>query len=102
MTVQHNITAMIYDRKGRIVSMGKNSYIKTHPLQAKYARRVGLEEKVFLHAEVDALVRLKDWSKAHRIVITRYNKHGQPMLAKPCQVCQHAIKMAGIGYVEHT
>lgn len=82
--------------------MGKNSYVKTHPLQAKFAQEVGLDDKVFLHAEVDALVRLKDWSRAHKIVVTRINRHGKPLLAKPCKVCQHAIKLAGIRHVEHT
>lgn len=100
--VKHNITAIVYDRKGRIVSMGKNSYFKTHPLQAKYAQEVGLEEKIFLHAEVDALVKLKDWKRAHKIVITRFGKTGEPLLAKPCKVCEHAIRLAGIEHIEHT
>lgn len=102
MSTPQNITALIYDRKGRIISIGKNSYVKTHPLQAKFAQHVGLNDKIFLHAEVEALVKLKDWSKAHKIVITRYNKNGEPVLAKPCKVCQHAIKMANIQHVEHT
>lgn len=99
---KQNITAIIYDRKGRIISMGKNSYVKTHPLQAKFANQVGLHEKIFLHAEVDALVKLKDWKKAHKIVVTRFGNSGEPLLAKPCPVCQRAIEMAGINYIEHT
>lgn len=101
-TVRQNITAIIYDRKGRIISVGKNNYLKTHPLQAKLAQQVGLEDKIYLHAEVDALVRLKDWTKAHKIVVTRFGKTGEPLLAKPCPVCQRAIQMAGIEYIEHT
>jgi tRNA(Arg) A34 adenosine deaminase TadA len=99
---KQNITAIVYDRKGRIISMGKNSYVKTHPLQAKFANEVGLGEKIFLHAEIDALVRLKDWKKAHKIVVTRFGNSGEPLLAKPCPVCQRAIEMAGINYIEHT
>ena len=82
--------------------MGKNSYVKTHPLQAKFANQVGLEHKIYLHAEIDALVKLKDWSKAHKIVITRLGKTGEPLLAKPCPVCERALKMAGITEIEHT
>lgn len=100
--VKQNITAIVYDRKGRILSMGKNSYVKTHPLQARFAKEAGLENKIFLHAEVDALVKLKDWDKAHKIVVMRFNKHGKPLLAKPCPVCQRAIKSAGIAHIEHT
>ena len=99
---RQNVTALIYDRKGRIISMGKNSYVKTHPLQAKYANEVGLEHKIFLHAEIDALVRLKDWTRAHRMVITRIGKRGDELLAKPCPVCERAIKSAGITEIEHT
>lgn len=102
MGCKQNITALIYDRKGRLLAVGKNSYVKTHPLQAKFANQVGLEHKQFLHAEIAALVRLKDWSKAHRIVVTRYDKQGEPVLAKPCPVCQRAINQAGIQHIEHT
>ena len=47
---QQDVTAIIYDKRGRILSIGKNSYVKTHPLQARYATEVGLCEQVFLHA----------------------------------------------------
>ena len=101
-TVRQNLTAIIYDRKGRVISMGKNSYIKTHPLQAKLANEVGLRDKIFLHAEIDALVKLKNWDKAHKIVITRTGKNGDLLLAKPCPVCERAIKLAGIKEIQHT
>ena len=41
MTTKHKITAIIYDKKGRVLSIGQNSYIKTHPYQAKIAKQVG-------------------------------------------------------------
>lgn len=102
MNQKQNITAILYDKKGKILSIGKNSYIKTHPLQAKSAKAVGEDYKVFLHAEIDALVKAKNWDKAHKLVITRFTKDGNPALAKPCKICQHAIKIAGIKLVEHT
>lgn len=102
MGCKQNITALIYDKRGRLISIGKNSYVKTHPMQAKFANQVGLEHKQFLHAEIAALVRLKDWSKAHKIVVTRYGKNGEPVLAKPCPVCERAINQAGIKHIEHT
>ena len=100
--VKHELTAIIYDKRGRVLSIGQNSYIKTHPLQAKHAEKVGLPEKQYLHAEIHAIARCKDLTKAHRILITRFGKNGQPMLAKPCPVCQSAIRAAGIELVEHT
>lgn len=102
MSQPQNITALIYDKRGRLLSVGKNSYIKTHTLQAKLAAEVGLPHKQFLHAEVAALVRLKNWSKAHKIVVTRLDKQGNPVNAKPCKICQRAIQQAGIEIIEHT
>lgn len=102
MTTMQNITAFAYDRKGRILSIGRNSYVKTHPLQARAAKEVGEDYKIYLHAEVAALVKIKNWQKIDKLVVTRYNKNGEPMLAKPCRVCQRVIKIAGIGTVEHT
>lgn len=98
----HQVTALIYDRKGRVLSVGQNSYIKTHPLQAKHAQKTGMPEKMFLHAEIHAITRCRDLSKAHKIFVSRYNKNGEPVLAKPCPVCISAIRASGIKYVEHT
>lgn len=102
MSSEQNITAFIYDKRGRLLSAAKNSYIKTHPLQAKLAKEVSLPDKQFLHAEVAALVRLKDWKKAHSIFITRIGKNGEPLLAKPCPVCARAIQLAGIKNISFT
>lgn len=88
---RHNLTAIIYDKKGNILSIGKNNYVKTHPLQQKYAKRVGQDHRVFLHAEIHAIVKCRSLDKAHRILITRYNTKGQPLLAKPCKICETAI-----------
>ena len=99
---QQNITAIIYDRRGRILSIGKNSYIKTHTLQAKHAKKVGLPEKQFLHAEIHAITKCRDLSKAYRILVTRFDKDGKAMLAKPCPVCQSAIESVGIKVIEWT
>ena len=99
---QQTITAVIYDRRGHVLSIGQNSYVKTHPLQAKHANKVGLPEKTFLHAEVHAIVRCRDLSKAHKIVVTRFNRKGEAVNARPCPVCMSAIKAAGIRVIEHT
>lgn len=96
------MTAVIYDKRGRVLSVGKNSYIKTHPYQAKCARDVGLPDKQFLHAEIHAIVRCKQLHRAHRIVVMRFDSVGKPKNAKPCPVCESAIKAAGIKIVEHT
>ena len=102
MSKQHELTAIIYDKRGRILSIGKNSFIKTHPLQKKLAKKAGLPEKEFLHAEVSAIVKCADLSKAHTIKVFRFNLKGEPVLAKPCPICESAIKSAGIRHIFHT
>ena len=99
---RHYTTATIYDKRGRAIAKATNSYTKTHPLQVKLAKEHGRDEQIYLHAEIAALVKLKDWSKAYRIEVERYGKHGDPLLAKPCPICSAAIERAGIKVVEHT
>lgn len=100
--VRQNISAVIYDKKGRVLSIGYNSYIKTHPIQAHHANKVGMPEKQYLHAEIHAIVRCRDLDKAHRIFVSRWGNNGSPLLAKPCPICMSAIKSAGIEIIEHT
>ena len=102
MCKNQEITAVIYDRRGRVLSIGQNSYVKTHPMQARHAKKVGQEERIYLHAEVHAIVRCRTLRDAHRIFISRWNKKGEPLNAKPCPVCESAIHAAGIKVVEHT
>jgi tRNA(Arg) A34 adenosine deaminase TadA len=102
MTTKQQLTAVIYDRRNRVLSVGQNSYIKTHPFQALMAQRVGEPNKIYLHAEVHAITRCRDLTKAHKIRIFRYDRSGKPMLAKPCDICITAIEHAGIKVVEHT
>ena len=99
---RQELVATIYDKRGRVLSRGMNSYHKSHPMQHRFARAAGRPEAIFLHAEIHALTRLKDWSCAHRIVIERYGKGGVPLLAKPCEICERAIHEAGIEHIEYT
>lgn len=100
--VKQTLSAVIYDKRGRVLSVGFNSYIKTHPLQAAHAKKAGQPEKQYLHAEVHAIVRCRDLTKAYRIFVSRWDSNGKPCLAKPCPVCMSAIKAAGIEVIEHT
>lgn len=97
-----DITAIIYDKKGRVLSIGKNSYIKTHPMQARHANKVGRPEKIYLHAEMQAIIKCKQLDKAHKILVTRITKKGRYGNARPCPVCQSAIDEAGIKNIEWT
>jgi tRNA(Arg) A34 adenosine deaminase TadA len=102
MTKRYQITAIIYDKRGRVMSVGKNSYVKTHPLQAAHAKRAGEPHRVFLHAEIHAISLCRDLTKAHSMKIFRFLEDGSPALARPCVVCESAIRSSGIQIVDHT
>ena len=95
-----SITALAYDRKGKLLSVGRNSYVKTHPLQAHYAKVSNKPHAVFLHAEIAALVKAR--GKVYKMVVTRFNSKGQPVLARPCSICQLALKDYGVKEIQHT
>lgn len=102
MSSKQILTAVIYDKRGKVISVGQNSYVKTHPLQAMYAAKAGMPDRQFLHAEIHAIVKCRDLAKAHKIFVSRWDRRGRPALAKPCPVCMSAIEAAGIEIVEHT
>ena len=61
------VTAIIYDKHGRALSIGKNSYTKTHPIMLKHGIKVGRPQKIYLHAEVEAILKCRNLDKAYRI-----------------------------------
>ena len=101
MSQKYDIIAKCYDKKGRLLSVGTNSYQKTHPYQKHCALAVGHSFKEYLHAEICAILRAKD-QPIYKITVERYNKNGEPMLAKPCPICQYAINAHCITKVEYT
>lgn len=94
------VAAFLTDKQGNIISKGVNSYTKTHPMQAEYAEKSGHEEKIYLHAEIAALVKAK--KKPYAIYIARKFKNEEFALAKPCPVCSLALKEAGVKKVVYT
>ena len=99
--MKHSITAIAYTKSGRIISIGHNSYIKTHPLQASIASSVSLDKKIYLHAEIDAIIRAKG-TRIHKLFIFRLGKSNQFLNAAPCPICTKAIALYGIKKVIHT
>ena len=99
--MRYQITAILFDKKGRPLSIGKNSYTKTHPIMARESAKHGEPYKVFLHAEIDAIVRCKDMTKAHRIVVMRFDANGLPVNSKPCPICMGLLSTYNLR-IEHT
>ena len=87
-------------RRGKVVTSATNLERKSHPLQAKFAERVGLSEKIFLHAEISALVKCRE--ECDTIVVARVNSQNKLRNAKPCPICALALKEAGIDKVHYS
>ena len=88
--------------KNRVITHGVNQDTKSHPLQARLAEAVGLSEKIYLHAEISALVKCK--SEVDTIVVARLGGHNGNEIrnAKPCKICQLALEKAGIKHIYYT
>lgn len=97
---KYRLCAIAFDEKDNILSVGYNSYTKSHPLQASFAIKAGHHHKIYLHAEIAALVRAKQ--PVYRLVVVRINNDGHLRQARPCPVCQLAIEAAGVVKIEHS
>jgi len=88
--------------KNKPITQGVNQDTKSHPLQAKLAEMVGLHEKIYLHAEISALIKCK--SDADTIIVARLGGHNGDELrnAKPCPICSLALKEAGIEHIYYS
>jgi tRNA(Arg) A34 adenosine deaminase TadA len=99
--MKHRIRARVYDRKGTLIAEACNSYEKTHPIQAHFARLCGKPDSIFLHAEVAALLKC-GLRRPYSIHVERYKQDGRPGLAKPCIICETALKHWGVKEVRYT
>ena len=90
-TTKYVIIATAYDKRGRIIAQANNSYKKTHPLQAYFARLAGLPKKIYLHAEI-ACILAAQAQRIHTLHVIRRDKNGSFSSAKPCPICMLAIR----------
>lgn len=97
---KYTLLAKAYNRN-KLIAVGINDYKKSHPLMHRLAQKVGLPKKIFLHAEVLALLRCKEQVPT-KVTVERYNQDGEMALAKPCPICMEAMKLWGVKQVEYT
>ena len=81
-------------KKNKVIATAVNLERKSHPLQAKFAKRVGLWQKIYLHAELFSLIKAKE--DADTIVVARVNNQNKLRNSCPCPICSLAIEEAGI------
>lgn len=98
---QKRLFAVVLDKRNRVVSEGSNSYTKTSSRQYHAAKRVGMPQKVCLHAEAVALFKSK--GKGCKLIVARVDSKGVPCMSKPCDVCMELIRLhGGIKSIEFT
>lgn len=85
------ITAKCYDRKGNLLSEAQNSYTKSHPIQAHFASLVGEPQRIYLHAEIAALLKCGD--KTPYKLFIQSDSQSLPI---PCAICQYALTEWGV------
>lgn len=88
-------------RRGRVVVSTTNVEGKTHPRQEILALRVGQPYRRSLHAELRALIKGRS-AKPDTLVVGRVNRKNELCLARPCLVCQLAIRESGIRSVYYS
>lgn len=98
---RHHVKAYCYDKKGRLISSAENNYDKSHPLQAHFAKKVGHSHRIYLHAEISAILRAKE-RPIHKIRIERFGRRGALLPSHPCPICMEAIRTFGIKQIEYT
>jgi deoxycytidylate deaminase len=97
---KQNVIALAYSKRGKLLSIGRNSYIKTHPMQARLAYKTGQPHKIYIHAELDALLKARE--QPHTLKVFRIGPKGDYLNVKPCPICQLAITEFGVKKIIHT
>lgn len=98
---KHTVVARTYNKSGQLLSVAKNSYTKSHTVQADYSKRSGGHESaIYLHAEIAALLKARE--PVYKIEILRLQADGSPGIAKPCPACALAIEEFGVKVIVFT
>ena len=95
------ITASAFDKKGRVICSRQNVYSKSHPFQKHCAVLAGEPYKEALHAEIACLIASKR-KDVDKIVVLRYDALGRLKLAKPCKVCEVALRIYAVKTVVYS
>ena len=87
-------------KKNKVIATAVNLEAKSHPLQAKFAKRVGLGPKIYLHSEIHALIKARE--EADTIIVARVNNQNKLRNAKPCPICSLALEETGVENIYYT
>lgn len=97
---QFKIGCVVVDKNSKILSIAANSNTKTHPYQARLAHKHNQPYKIYLHAEIRALLKCR--GSPHTLYVVRVSRSGNTTISKPCPICMEAIKIAGVKNIVYT
>lgn len=95
-------SCILLDKRYNILTSGCNNYSKTHPVQARLAMQSELPKRIFLHAEISALIRLRSMGMEealHSAVCVRVRtiqKNKMLGLSFPCPICFDTLIKSGV------
>ena len=93
--------SIITDKRNRVVSVGYNSYTKSHPQQQRWGELTGNPHMCYVHSEFSALKKDKH-KKGYKIYIARVDSENRPVYSKPCKACEEMLKNSHLKAVEYT
>lgn len=103
---KYELLATCFDSRGRVICTRSNDYCKSHPKQKMFSEQAGLsDQRIKIHAELAALLASRNnrgVSKAHTVLVQRFDSLGNPALAKPCLSCMLALKMFSVKILRYT
>jgi hypothetical protein len=91
--------------KNKVISFGKSEPTKTHPSLYKIAIKLQIEKFInypYPHAEYSMIHNLNKLDinfKNIQVLVLRINRHGIPMLSKPCINCLKLIEQFNPSFV---
>jgi len=97
---KYKFGCVITDKRNHIIASAQNRPAKTHPIQARYAAKARMGHKIYLHAEIAALIACHE--DPCYIYIARVWRDGTIAMAKPCPICELAIIESGIIEIYYT
>ena len=99
-TRKYFVICAALDHHNNIVSIGQNSYQKTHPMQGRLAAKCGNASREYLHAEIASLV--KSRRDIETVMVVRMTCKGLIRMARPCNICALALREAKVRFVVYT
>lgn len=92
---RYQLGAVVLNKRGHIISTGNNDMTKTHPKHKTWGN--------FVHAELDALLGLNPQdTKNGTVYVYRETRNGELANARPCPICEKAIRLYKIRKICYT